>query len=572
MHVVTWICDNSLFTRSNHEKKMNIKIKNYSKNYYEEIGQASLEFDDRTLGQQITHHAQLRSDNVAMLFGPSKINYSQYNAMANQLANALVKKGLRSGDVVGIHLPNIPQYAIALVAISKLGGIASGISPLLTLPEIDFQIRDANIKVILTLDAFLGVYESMEQVPESLESIVVCTPTDLAGKGANVPSKPDLNIISYSEFVSSQSHTFEDVKMKWNDTCMLQYTGGTTGKPKGTQLTVRNLMHNPVQYSAAEPWTVGEEVIASSFPFFHIAGLSMVLFSARCAGMIILIPDPRDIGFFCNQMIDNPPTVVGAVPALYDMLLAEPRFKEVDFSRLRISYSGGAPLTGATFKALNDVLGENKLSDLFGMTETSPCFVMNPPARYKEGSVGMPVPGAKVRIVSLEDKDIQMPTGEPGEILACGPQVMKGYLNLPEETSNALKEIDGEVWMCTGDVGYLDDDGYLFLCDRVKDMIIVGGYKVFSVEVEDKLQSLPQVAMSAVIGKPDEKRPGNEIVNLYVQVSSDFIGENQEKIKQQIREYCVLNMAAYKVPKEIHIIDEIPLTAVGKIDKKALRK
>ena len=205
------------------------------------------------------------------------------------------------------------------------------------------------------------------------------------------------------------------------------------------------------------------------------------------------------------------------------------------------------------------------------MTETSPCFASNPPARYKVGSVGMAVPGAEIRIVSLDEAKTDMPIGEPGEILATGPQVMKGYLNLPEETANSLREIDGKIWMCTGDVGYLDEEGYLCLCDRAKDMLIVGGYKVFSVELEDKLQSLPQIAMSAVIGKLDEKRPGNEIVTLYVELAEDYKGADPADMQKVIKEYCVNNMAAYKVPKEIHIIDAIPLTPVGKIDKKALR-
>jgi long-chain acyl-CoA synthetase len=554
------------------EKNMNMSETHTPLSYYESIGKATLEFDDRTLAQQIEHHAEVRGDNPAMVFGPAKISYRDYNALASQLANALAAKGVSKGDVIGVHLPNIPQYAIALVAASKLGCIASGVSPLLTPSEIDFQIRDANISIMLTLDVFAGLYAAIENAPESLSTVVVCSAADLAGTGsADVPEAKALELISYPAFVEAQSPVCAAVEVHWDETFMLQYTGGTTGKPKGTQLTVRNMMHNPAQSSAAAPWIIGEEVIASAFPFFHVGGVSMIFYAARCAGAMILIPDPRDIDFFCNQMKANPPTVLGAVPALYDMLLQSPLFKEVDFSRLRVSYTGAAPLTSATFEALTAVLGSNKISDLFGMTETSPCFVMNPPNCYKVGSVGMPVPGTEVRIVSLDENKTEMPLGEPGEILASGPQVMKGYLNLPEESANALREIDGKVWMCTGDVGYLDEEGYLFLCDRAKDMLIVGGYKVFSVEIEDKLQSMPEVAMSAVIGKEDPKRPGNEIVTLFVQLNPEFVNADQEVIKQTIKDYCIANMAAYKVPKEINIIAEIPLTPVGKIDKKSLR-
>ena len=177
----------------------------------------------------------------------------------------------------------------------------------------------------------------------------------------------------------------------------------------------------------------------------------------------------------------------------------------------------------------------------------------------------------RIGIMDVETGSKQMPFGEPGEICSTGPQTMKGYLNLPEESAHALREMDGKTWMYSGDVGYMDEDGYIFLCDRAKDMLIVGGYKVFSVELEDKLKSMPQIAESAVIGTADEKRPGNDVVNLYVQLSPDYLDADQEQVKQDILDYMRENVSAYKVPRFIHIIDEIPLTPVGKIDKKALR-
>lgn len=553
------------------EKVMNMP-EQHGSDFYKAIGKDTLPFDDRSLAEQIAHHASVRGENPAMLFGDRKISFREYNEFAGQLANALESLGLKKGDVVGIHMPNIPQYAVALVAASKLGCVCSGISPLLTPSEVAFQIQDANIKVVLTLDLFAGIYAGLGEIASQLQAVVVTSPLDLIlPSEVKLPESEAVNFIGYSALIDGQPAQREAESVHWNDTFMLQYTGGTTGKPKGVELSVRNVMHNSAQYAASTPWLDGEDVIASAFPFFHIAGLSIIFAGARSGGMMMLLPDPRDTEHFCNQMKAYPPTVLGAVPALYEMLLATPQFKEVDFSRLRVAYTGAAPLTSSTFEALNDVLGKNKMSDMFGMTETSPCFASNPPSRYKVGSVGMAVPGAEIRIVSLDEEKTDMPIGEPGEILATGPQVMKGYLNLPEETKNSLREIDGKIWMCTGDVGFLDEEGYLFLCDRAKDMLIVGGYKVFSVELEDKLQSLPQVAMSAVIGKPDEKRPGNEIVTLYVELAEDYKDADPADMQKVIKEYCVNNMAAYKVPKEIYIIDAIPLTPVGKIDKKALR-
>jgi long-chain acyl-CoA synthetase len=252
-------------------------------------------------------------------------------------------------------------------------------------------------------------------------------------------------------------------------------------------------------------------------------------------------------------------------------MIANPAFSALDFSKLRLAVSGAAPLTRGSYDALSAVIGEHKISDAFGMTETAPCYTANPPRRYKLGSIGFPVPNAKVRIVDVETGKQDMPCGEPGEIICTGPQVMKGYLSLPDESAKALREIDGERWMFSGDVGYMDEEGYIFLCDRAKDMLIVGGFKVFSVEVEDKLSAMPEIAVCAIIGSEDKARAGNDIVNLYVELSASYKNADHDFVKDKIVTFCHDSMAAYKAPKHIHFIDAIPLTPVGKIDKKALR-
>lgn len=205
------------------------------------------------------------------------------------------------------------------------------------------------------------------------------------------------------------------------------------------------------------------------------------------------------------------------------------------------------------------------------MTETTGSYVGNPPKRYKFGSVGIPLPSTDVRIMDVETGTKEMPTGEPGEICASGPQVMRGYINLPEETANALRTIDGRTYMYSGDVGYVDEEGFLFLCDRAKDMLIVGGFKVFSVEIEDKLSALPLVEMSALVSQPDQARPGNDIVHLFIQLSEDHKSRDEDELRAEIIEYFAANMAVYKKPKVIHFVEAIPLTPIGKIDKKALR-
>ncbi len=539
---------------------------------YDEIGIETPPYDDTPLGGHVETHANERGDNIALQFFDREISFRELNERANQLANALVSRGVGKGDVVGIHMPNVPQYAIALVAISKIGCIGSGVSPLLAPGEIAHQVEDAGISVLITLNDLAPAIEKIVELPACLKTIIVTDTTDLIAAGEHdVPTYGNIQSESYLAVTENESTEFEQRPVHWNDTFMIQYTGGTTGKPKGAQVTLRNLMYNVDQTAVYAPWEVGTEVAATAFPMFHIAGLLIHIASMRCGARILLIPDPRNVEFFCQQMTRFPPTRIAAVPTLYQMLVAHPDIGNVDFTRLKHAVTGAAPLTSENRAQINAMLGEGKLSDMFGMTETGPVHVQNPPKHSKPASVGIPVPGAETRIVDLETGTKEMPFGEAGEIITTGPQVMKGYLNLPEESAKAMREWRGKTWMYTGDVGYMDEDGYIYLCDRAKDMLIVGGFKVFSVEVEDKLQELDFISQSAVIATPDTRRPGNDIVNLYVELAPDSKDKDPDSVQLEITEYCRANMAPYKVPKVIKLIDEIPLTPIGKVDKKELR-
>ena len=385
-------------------------------------------------------------------------------------------------------------------------------------------------------------------------------------------SSAGAKVASYLDFIAEVPAEFSQVAVAPHDTFMIQYTGGTTGRSKGAQLSHRSVMNNTWQSSAFDPAPeIGAETVAGAFPLFHVAGLSFILYSVQVGGLYFLLPDPRDTDKFCAAMKQFPPTRIAAVPALYQMLSANPAFAEVDFSKVYLARTGGAPMTNAQREQLNGVFGENKLSDVFGMTETSPSYLANPATRYRMGSVGIPVPGADVRIVDVETGTKEMPAGEPGEIITAGPHVMKGYLNRPEEDAIALRELDGKTFMYSGDVGYMDEEGYVFICDRIKDMLVVGGFKVFSVEVEDVLNGLPSIAVCAVVGVADQDRPGNDVVNLFVQLSPDHQGRDQAEVQAEIEAYAQDHLAAYKKPRAVHFVDTIPLTPVNKIDKKLLR-
>ncbi|MFQ5982049.1 MAG: class I adenylate-forming enzyme family protein [Woeseiaceae bacterium] len=539
---------------------------------YDDIGVETPPYDDTPLGGHVETHARERGDNIALQYFDRGISFRELNERANRLANALAARGVGKGDVVGIHLPNVPQYAVALVAISKIGCIGSGVSPLLAPGEIAYQVENACISVLITLSDLAPAIQQIPELPICLKTIIVTGATDLITAGElEVPTLGDIQSESYLAITENESAEFRQRPVHWNDTFMIQYTGGTTGKPKGAEISVRNLLYNTVQSAVYVPWEIGSEVAATAFPMFHTAGLCYHVASMRFAACALLIPDPRNVEFFCQQMARFPPTRIAAVPTLYQMLVAHRDIGNVDFSMLKHAVTGAAPLTSEDRTRINAVLGEDRLSDAFGMTETGPVHVMNPPMCTKPTSVGIPVPGAETRIVDLETGTKEMPFGEAGEIVTAGPQVMKGYLNLPEESAKALREWRGKTWMYTGDVGYMDEDGYIYLCDRAKDMLIVGGFKVFSVEVEDKLQSLDFIAQCAVIATPDEKRPGNDVVNLYVELEPESKDMEPVTVEREITAFCHSNMAPYKVPKVIHLIDEIPLTPIGKIDKKVLR-
>lgn len=539
---------------------------------YEKLGIKTEQPANKTLAEYIEEHAAARPESPALHYFSRNWTYAQVDKEANRLANALRAIGVGKGDVVGFHMPNIPQYYLGLLAVSKLGAVGSGVSPLLAPPELAHQVSDAKIKVLMSFEA-LGPAVAAMAAPSCLETVIICGARDtLDAPEVTLPELPDLKVVNYGSILDGMSSEFETVSIDPSDTFMIQYTGGTTGKPKGAMLSHSTLMHNPVQVLALAPEVqLGQETYVTAFPLFHIAGLCFCMMAILTGGSYECLPDPRDTDRICDALKARPVTRFAAVPALYDMLVANPKFAESDFSRIVMACSGAAPMTKTTFDAVTDLIGKPVMSDIFGMTETGPCHTSNPVKAPKLGSVGIPCAGAKIRIREVETGEKDMPLGEIGEICSAGPQLMKGYLGLPEESARAMREIDGERWMFTGDVGYMDEDGYVFLCDRAKDMLVVGGFKVFSVEVEDKLAALPMVAGSAVIGTPDVKRPGNDIVNLYVALSPDYRDQDEAALRGELTAWIRENMAAYKVPKNIIFVDAIPLTPVGKIDKKKLR-
>ena len=540
---------------------------------HEELGVEPPEADHRPIGIYVEHYARTLADHIALRYFEREISYRELNELSNRLANALASLGVGRGDVVGLHLPNIPQYGIALVALSKLGAVACGVSPLLAPREVANQIEDAGIKVLMSLDSLAkSSLETLDSLPPCVTAVVVTGADDLwQPSDSEIPTLGSVTCKTYLELTADASPEFDQIDLPPDHICLLQYTGGTTGKPKGAMLTLGGIMYNIVIAHLFRPWEVGAETAFNALPPTHIGGGGTFIWAFRYGARMVLIPDARDIEFYCRQMMECPPTRLSGVPTLYQMIADHPLSAEIDFSHLNCAMCGAAPITGEDRKRIETMLGGTVISDGYGMTEGGPTVVVNPPQRCKPEAVGIPIPAVDVRIVDVETGLEEMPYGEAGEIIISSPSLMKGYLDRPDETANSLRQWHGRTWMHSGDVGTMDEQGYVYLKDRAKDMIIVSGFKVFSVEVEDKLSALEFIACSALIGSPDTNRPGSEVVNLYVELTQQARQLDHDKIRADIVAFCRTEMAAYKVPKVIHILDAIPLTPVGKIDKKALR-
>ena len=514
------------------------------------------------------------------------LTFADLDRYTQRFARFLADIGCGPGDVVGINLPNIPQYMIAQIGAFRAGCTVTGISPLLSGKEMEHQLNDSRARVLVTLDAafehrFLKV---QDHVP-SVTHVVATNITDFlpgpkrflaktlkkvpVGKVSPVPGK---TVLLFREVMRRYPARVPGARLKPGDTCLIQYTGGTTGLPKGAEITHRNVVVNIMQNMKWQNHERGGEVYCSGFPFFHIAGASFAMAALSLGNTQILVPDPRNTGHICKEIAKNRPTFLCNVPSLYQILLDDPRFKTLDFSGIKACASAAAPFSPGPFRALEAVVGEGKVIELYGMTETTGAMTSNPAKGVKKiGSVGLPLQNVRLKLVDLETGSREVPRGEQGEIIVQSPQVMKGYFEKPEDNEYTLRKFQDERWLFTGDVAKMDEDGYIYIVDRAKDRINVGGFKVFSAEAEQTLYEHPAVRYCAIVALINPKRPGSELVKAVIQPASEYDTIDKKKLEEDIIAYCCENMAPYKVPKVIEFVQNMPLTSVGKVDKKALR-
>jgi acyl-CoA synthetase (AMP-forming)/AMP-acid ligase II len=539
--------------------------------------EAEIEIPNISLKDYFVDSFREYSDRSAFHFMGMSMTFGELLAQSGKFARGLQENGLGKGDVVAINLPNIPQYLIAIVGSLRAGCAISGLAPLLMPDEMAYQLNDCGARMLVTMDMlFDAKFAPIADQASKLETVLVTGATDMLPQVSEYPAgKPveGKTVMAFMDFVSKYPDDITEVSCSGDDACYLQYTGGTTGPPKGAVLTHGSMVANIYQFEYWMHMKRGSDVWLSGFPIFHQAGLFVASCALAGAQTQILIPDPRNLEHITNEYKQHRPTFMINVPSLFLMLLGHDEFKKQDFSQLKYCMSGAAPFPVDGIHALEAVVGENKMVEVWGMTETSPLITVNPALnRKKIGSVGLPLPNTQFRIVDLKTGTTEVPLGEEGELICNGPQVMKGYLNKPEETVNALREHDGVVWMHTGDVGRMDEDGFVYVVDRAKDMLIVGGFKVFSSEVEDKFYNHPAIGMCALVGIPNPERPDSEIVKLVVQKSEAYKDKSDAQIEAELTAFAKEKLAPYKVPKIYEFVEAIPLTSVGKVNKKVLRK
>jgi acyl-CoA synthetase (AMP-forming)/AMP-acid ligase II len=437
------------------------------------------------------------------------------------------------------------------------------------------------------LDAlFEKMYRALQHEVPDLHHVVVANVADflpalrrlLAKTFGRVPRgkivpMPGKTIVSLMDLLARRAPSGREVRPRPEDTCLIMYTGGTTGLPKGAELTHRNIVAFIEQYANWIAAERGAEVSYTGTPAFHISGFLVCAWSLAYGCTQVIIPDPRQTRRICRELARHRPTIIINLPHLYDMLVHEPAFKSLVpsvFENLKVCQSGGAPLPPETHRLLETGLGQGTVSEFYGMTETTGPLVANPVKGRKIGSVGVPWQHTRVKLVDLDTGTSEVPAGAEGEIIAQTPQLMKGYHDRSDETANVMRRFRGDRWIFTGDIGRMDEDGYLYVVGRTKDMII-GEYKVFPAEVEEVLSEHPAVEHCAVIGMPDPKRSGSELVKAMIQLAPRHKGQDTSELEKAIIEHCRGSLAAYKVPALVEIADQLPLTLLGKVDRKVLR-
>ena len=534
-----------------------------------------IDYPEVPLFELLRKTAQKYPNHTALIYFNRAITYKELDEASDKFATALVDLGVKKGDRVAIFLANVPQFIISYYGTLKTGAIVTAVSPLYKEREVEHQLGDSEAETIVVLDL---LYPLVEKVWEKtkIKNVIVTglkeyMPSALAFIGSllkRIPSrkverKP--NVYFFQELINK--YPADPPKVDINpkeDLAALQYTGGTTGTAKGAMLTHMNLLSNAIVCAVWLKGTEADETFLTVVPLFHIYGMTTAMNAPiYLAGKCVLLPSFHATTTF-KSIQKHKVTVFCGAPTMYAMLLAHPDLGKYDLTSVRFCVSGSAPLPPEVQKKFMEVI-RGALVEGYGLTESSPVTHCNPLDRsmktVKVGSIGLPWPDTDAKIMDMDTGDKELATGETGELVVKGPQVMKGYWKMPDETAAVLR--DG--WLYTGDIGKMDEDGYFYITDRKKDLIKYKGYSVYPRELEDVLYEHPDVKLCGVVGKPD--LVAGEIPKAFV-----VLKEGKTATEEEIKEFVNSKVAPYKAIREVEFRTELPMTMVGKVLRRVLQE
>jgi len=549
--------------------------------HYDKGVPQTIEYPQTPMFHFLEEAARKYPDRACTIFKGAVISYREMNALTDSMAAALVELGVKKGDRVGIFMPNTPQFVIAYYGILKAGGVVVAVNPTYPVDEVVMPVNDANIEIMFTLTRF---YSTLKKAREKskLKKIIISNlketlPPVLRLLFTLVKEKKEGDRLTELEqgdlWMKDLLTKFENaprpnVDVLPDDIALFQYSGGTTGVPKGAVAMHRNIVANTLQIKSWMPnLEEGKEVVLMGIPLFHVYGMVAGMnFAMTNGASMVMVPNARDLKDVLENISKYKATIFPGVPLLYNGINNHPDVKagKYDLSSIKACISGSAPLMRETKEQFESLTG-GKVFEGYGLSEAPTATHCNPLlGENKTGSIGMPLADVDIKIISLDDGETEMPQGEIGEIIVNGPQVMKGYHNMPTETANSLRQMkDGKTWLFTGDIARMDEDGYFYIVDRKKELIKPGGFQVWPREVEEVISDHPKVLEVGVGGIPDPK--SGETVKAWVVVKP-----GESLTEDEIKSFCKERLAPYKVPRHIEFRTELPKTTVGKILRREL--
>jgi len=550
--------------------------------FYEAHVPEHIDYPKTTIAASILKTAQENPDHTAVIFKGNKISYRILEAAIKRFASALQGLGIKKGDRVAIHLPNCPQFPIAYYGVLISGAIVVPCNPVYTPRELKHQLNDSGAKLIVTLSSFYPMVKELRQETK-LEDVLVAkiktyfppvlnllfTLLKEKKDGHKIDIAGDADTYWFSDILENAAAEPEHVQITEEDTAVLMYTGGTTGLSKGAELSHRNIFVNAYQVTVWVNGLDGNSSYLVALPLFHSYAMTVCMNpGAIVPNTMVLVPNPRDIDDVLKTIDKQKPDFYPGVPAMYIAINNHPNVDKYDLRSLKGCNSGAAPLPVEVQERFQELTGA-RLVEGYGLSEASPVTHTNPAfGESRIGTIGLPYPDTEVKIVDIEDGNRILETGEVGELCIRGPQIMKGYWNLPEETANTLRPAadGGKPWLYTGDIASMDEDGYFQIIDRKKDMILgAGGLNVYPREIEDVLFEHSKVLEAAAIGIEVEGK--GERVKAFV-----VLKQGESATEEELIAFCRENLAPYKVPKFIEFRDDLPKTLVGKVLRRKLQE